>query len=364
MAWIGISDHDGGQFDRTGLHRSEKNAHRDDDAAGDLAQRGTLLVETHLSPEGRPQSLLKYGRANPAAGGLSLQVMPSGGIVLVDTLGGVLHHAALSHDLDGRSEQVRVNYSWDAPLGWGRLTLEHLSAGRLRSRTTAAPHPIPFDDLHMISRYPTCREIDADVSFLAVSDKVEPIGPMPGLTAHVPIDTPYGHVPASRLRRGDLVYTSDGDLVPVLQTVKQRVPARGRLRPVRLRAPFFGLEHDIMLAPHQRLVMSGSQVEYMFGTQAALVPAGHLVNGGAAYYADGPDTVTYHQILLPEHAAVLAAGCPVESLYIGRLRRKPTELAESVLAGMSRNSLPEHAKPIWPVLKPFEAKTLAMHRVA
>ncbi len=362
MGWIGISDHDGGWFSRSGQAGASA---ADSCTSGDaIAPRGTLLVETHLSPEGRPQTLLRFDRPQPWSGGLSLQVMPSGGIVLVEAMGNDVRHAALTHDLDGRSEQVRISYSWDAPRRRGRLTLEHLAAGRIRSRSLPPPHPMPLEDLRMITRYPARREMDPDVSFLAVSDQVEPIGPMPGLTANVPISTPHGPVAASKLRRGDTVLTSTGDIMPVLQTVHQTVPARGSLRPVRLRAPFFGLAHDIVLAPHQRLVIGGSEVEYMFGSEAVLVPARHLVNGASAFYADGPDLVTYHHILLPEHAAVLAAGCPVESLYIGRLRRDPAALAESVLHAAPRHRLPEHASPIRPVLRQFEAVTLARHHAA
>ncbi|MEB8387619.1 Hint domain-containing protein [Rhodobacteraceae bacterium KMM 6894] len=362
MGWIGIGDHEGGQFDARGLARASLDAPQV--ATGGIALRGTLLIETHVSPEGRPQTLLAFERAHPWSGHLSLQMLPSGGIVLVDTLGDDLRHAAVMHDLDGRSDQLRVSYSWDAPAKLGRLALEHLSQGRIHSVAVPHPHPMLMDDLRMITRYPTRRDMDADVGFLAVSDRVEPLGPMPGLTAHVPIATPRGDVPAGRLRRGDTVLTSAGEVVPILHTVRQTVPARGSLRPVVLRAPFFGLTRDILLAPHQRLVIGGSQVEYMFGTEAALVPARHLVNGASAYYGEGPDLVTYHHLLLPGHQAILAAGCPVESLYIGRLRRDPAALAGSVLAGLDRARLPEHPRPIWPVLKPFEAVTLAMTRAA
>ncbi|RKF14038.1 hypothetical protein D6850_12750 [Roseovarius spongiae] len=364
MGWIGVADHDGGRFDPAGLAASASGAPQENAIPDALAPRGTLMIETHLSPEGRPQTLLRFERAQPWSGLLSLQVMPSGGIVFVESLGRDVRHAALVHDLDGRSEQVRVRYSWDAPRRWGRLTLEHLAAGRIRNRPLAPPHPMPLDDLRMICRYPARREMDRDVTFLAVSDRVEPIGPMAGLTADVPVETPFGPVPAARLKRGDTVLTSTGDIQPVLRAVRQTAPARGSLRPVRLRAPFFGLRHDILVAPHQRLVIGGSQVEYMFGTEAALVPARHLVNGASAFYAEGPDLVTYHHILLPDHATVVAAGCPLESLYIGRLRRKPEALAASILADAPRALLPEHARPVWPVLKPFEAVTLAMHRVA
>ncbi|MFX0546404.1 Hint domain-containing protein [Roseovarius sp. S1116L3] len=361
MGWIGIANHEGGRFDAAGLgHVPQSEAQ----PLTGTAHAGTILIDTYLSPDARPQTLLSFRRAAPEGGMLSLQVVPSGGIVLIDELGGDVRHAALNHDLDGCSDQVRVRYAWDDAAEGGMLTLKHLSSGMIRRAPVPPGHPVALEDLRMLTQFPAHRVMDPDVGFVAVSDRVEPIGAMPGLTSGVPIATPHGEVPVSRLRRGDTVLTAAGDVVPILRMVSQCVPAYGSLRPVRLRAPFFGLRRDIVIAPHQRLVIGGSEVEYMFGTEAALVLARHLVNGSSAFHATGPDLVTYHQILLPEHQAIIAAGCPVESLYIGRLRRDRAALEASALGGLDGARLPEHARPIWPVLKPFEARTLAMRRAA
>ena len=112
---------------------------------------------------------------------------------------------------------------------------------------------------------------------------------MPGLTAHTPITTQFGDKPICKLRRGDLVVTDEGELVPVLQVVRRIVPARGSFHPIRLRAPYFGLSRDIVVAPHQRLIMAGSQVEYIFSKEAVLVPARHLINDVSAFWAKGPE---------------------------------------------------------------------------
>ena len=118
-----------------------------------------------------------------------------------------------------------------------------------------------------------------------------------------------------------LVLTPDGDAVPVLHRLSRRVPACGSFAPVRLRAPYFGLRQDITVAPSQRLVLSGSDVEYMFSQEAVLVEARHLVGGFAALAASAGPTITYTQLLLPEHEALDAAGCVAETLFVGRLRR-------------------------------------------
>jgi hypothetical protein len=112
------------------------------------------------------------------------------------------------------------------------------------------------------------------------------------------------------------------------------------------------------------LILTGTEVEYTFGQEAVLAPAGHLVNGTAALEEPTGPVVEYVQLLLPGHEAVDVCGCDVESLYIGRMRRKPERLAESLLAGLENRSLPEHAHPVHKVLGTFEAVTLAALRAA
>ena len=56
--------------------------------------------------------------------------------------------------------------------------------------------------------------------------------------------------------------------------------------PIRLRAGYFGLTRDIAVSPNQKLVLRGSDVEYMFGREAVLVPARHLLNNIAARWAE------------------------------------------------------------------------------
>jgi hypothetical protein len=152
--------------------------------------------------------------------------------------------------------------------------------------------------------------------------------------------------------------------VPVLHRLSRRVPACGSFAPVRLRAPYFGLRQDITVAPSQRLVLSGSDVEYLFNQEAVLVEARHLVGGFAAISASAGPTITYTQLLLPEHQALIAAGCVAETLFVGRLRRQQDLLEASILNRLDRHGLPEHPRPVHPVLRAFEAIVLAESRAA
>ncbi|UYV37903.1 Hint domain-containing protein [Rhodobacteraceae bacterium D3-12] len=275
-----------------------------------------------------------------------------------------MFHTALHHDSQDRADILRITYSWDITKRWGRLAIERPEYERVAAVELANAPALDLEDIRAISTDPRRRHLGEDVLFFAVSDRVEPIGPMPSLTAEVPILCNGHYASAGRLKRGDLVETLEGGLVPVLQVIERTVPARGSFRPVRLRAPYFGLVRDVVVAPDQRLVVGGSEVEYTFGREAVLVPARHLINGISAMAVTGAVTVRYVQAILPRHDSLIAAGCPVESQFVGRIRRKPEQLASSLLAPFERALLPEHARSSHLLVRPFEAITLMQRRAA
>jgi hypothetical protein len=361
MGWIALTARDGGLFDPGGLAEGRGTQEADPTA---LLPRGTVLLETRPAIGPRPQTLLSFGRTHPWKGGFSLQLLPSGGLTLIETQERDVRHATLPFRPDDRCDSLCITYSWDAPARWGRLSLERPGLVGVRSISVPPPHPMPLADLRTAFTDPRQRHLDPEVIFAALSDRVEPVGPMPGLSGTVPVRVPGGYVAAGQLRRGDCVRGTGGAVVPVLHRLARSVPAAGSFRPVRLRAPYFGLRADIVVAPHQRLVIGGSDVEYLFGTEAVLVSACHLVNGSAAVHAEAGPVARYHGLVLPEHEEIEAAGARTESLYLGRIRRKPEVVGMSLLAGLDRARLPEHPRPLWPVLKSYEAITLAMTRAA
>lgn len=364
MAWIGLCDHSEQRFSKSGLGCDAGRAITAKTADDGLLVRGSIVIESQLASDGRPLQLLSYQRNYPWVCGMSVQSIPGGGIVLVITMGDDLIHATATLDGVGAGEALRITYSWDGPARWARLALEQVGTDKVALVEIDAPKPFPMADLIRMFTLPEARQMDRHVRFVAVSTEVEPVGPMPALTAHVPIETPYGLRELCTLQRGDLVCTLSGDTVPVLQLVRRIVPARGSFRPVRLRAPYFGLRADIAVAPDKRLVIGGSEVEYTYGRERVLVPARHLVNGVSAMHVTTGPTVTYYDLILPGHETVLAVGLPLESLFIGRIRRKRAPLAASLLAEFDRNLLPEHAPSPYPVLRSFEAITLAERRAA
>ncbi|MEX0283398.1 MAG: Hint domain-containing protein [Paracoccaceae bacterium] len=329
-----------------------------------LVTRGSILLETRLTPGRRPQTLLRYTSTGSWPVQLAISSLPGGGATFVLDQADKLAHAVVSLPHTERLETIQITYSWDAPRKWGRLVMLHVDSGRFAISELTEPAPIRLSDLEAMIHEQNATFITPDAEFLAVSTEIEPTGPCPSLVARTPIETPLGEVPVARLRRGNTVRTETGDSVPVLFKLSRTVPARGSFAPVRLRAPYFGLRRDTLVAPTQRLKISGSVVDYMFSTEAVLASASHLVGGTAIADRDHPSFVTYHHVLLPQHEAILSSGMALESLYIGRLRRKKDLLAATVLAGLDRARLPEHSTPAFPILRQYDALVLAEQRSA
>lgn len=359
MSWVGLTDHQEGRFAPSGFTQDPSPR-----ALGETLNRGTLMFETRVPGQVRPHDLLGVSHNYPCARDLVFRAIPGGGIAMMHRNQNDIIHAGARWVGDGRAHTLRVTYAWDASSGWARLALEQPERLRVMTNIVHTSRAQVSHDLRdLMLGYPN-RILSKEVLFAALSTDIAPIGPMPTLHPSTPIATPMGERQAGSLRRGDTVLTGSGDVVPVLHVVRSRVPARGSFAPVRLRAPYFGLTRDIVVGPEQRLVLHGSEVEYNFGQQAVLVPARHVVTGHAAKWVNPSAIADYVQLVLPGHEVLVAAGCALESLYIGRLRRNQAQLAASVLADIPSRLLPEHARPYHQVLRPFEAISLLDQRAA
>lgn len=365
MTWIALVDSNGGTFSAKGLATLRGDAGQSSAASDEIMPRGSILFETRVSAEERPQIIVALEREDDRSHRLAFQALPGGGMSLVHARGAEILHGVVNHDSASvRTDILRVTYSWDMAHDWARLVVERPDTNRSFQKILHGPVAMRLSDVRALALSPIATHLAPDVLFLAVSDRIEPIGPMPGMTAATPVETPFGPCPIGDLKRGDVVETLDGAQVPVLQVIRRTVPARGLFEPVRLRHPYFGLGRDIVVSPTQRLVIGGSRVEYLFNAEQVLVPARHLINGSAAIRESDHLLVTYTQVLLPDHEAMMANGTYLESLNIGRIRRDRGILASSLLGQFPRSTLPEHSVPAYPVLGNFEALILAEQRAA
>ena len=364
MTWVALADQWERRFSLRGIGIDKQSAPVLQEDAGGAMMRGTLMFETRFSPEERPKVLLGYRHMKPAQRSLTIQVVPGGGIALVQVHNQSVAHAALPHVASNRAEMLRISYSWDISKNWARLTVERPDQYGAVSILCRDPLPMAMSDHHDMMMGSGDQIMASDVVFAALSNDVEPIGPMPSLAPDTPVATPAGYRKAQDLRRGDTIITRGGDIVPVLHVISHSLPTRGSFAPVRLRAPYMGLQCDVVVGPEQRIVLDGPEVEYLFGEEAVLVPARHLLNGFAAMVEPARPVERYVQIILPAHEAMFAGGALLESLYIGRIRRKREVFEGSLLSGADRNMLPEHGRAGFKVLRWFEAVHLASRRAA
>lgn len=362
MTWLALCDHTESRLALRGLGADKRSTPVIEDHPSQLLARGTILFETRLSPDGRPQVLFGYKDTFPQLRSLTFQAIPGGGIAMVQVQGDAITHAAVSHQTPGRTDVARITYAWDSVRNWARLSLEKPEETTVTTVPVENPRPLSLEDIRGLMLGRSEQTFASDMIFAALSDQIEPVGPMPTLLPDTPVATPFGFRAVGDLQRGDTVITRDGISVPVLHRVDRTVPARGSFHPVRLRAPYFGFLQDIIVAPDQRLLIDGPEVEYLFSQEAVLVPARHLVNGFAALKTSSGPTITYSQVLLPRHETIRAAGTPVESLYIGRIRRQADRLQNSVLSVFDRSLLPEHPRPSHHVLRWYDAIHLARRR--
>ena len=329
--------------------------------------RGGLVTEIALPEDGCAPVILEAQTSHPDIQMLRLQAIPGEGISLIVNTPNGLFHDTIAHELRSRTDQLRITLNWGQGAG-GKdavLIVEHTE-----------DDPIFVKDLENFPGLSTAliaelsRQVggfddsSSEVIYVACAADPLPVGPAPTLCVNAPVITPRGVRPAGTLRRGDTVITASGEIVPVLQCLGGIVPARGAGLPIRLKAPYFGLTSDVIVAGTQRLIIGGSDVEYTFGCDEVLIPARHLVNGTAAVQEANRGFARYCQLILPEHDGLTIAGTVMESAYLGRMRRQKELFPHTTLAGFSRNELPEHAASSAQVLRPFEAITLAGLRAA
>jgi hypothetical protein len=327
-------------------------------------RRGTIMMETDAPTLSSGSALLRLDRAGGAQGMMSLQWVPSMGLVLLVTQRDDVFHATLP--LSGSPSRLRLSFAWDLDHSIARIAAEDPLTNTAQFLTVDNPLPIFLSDFWSLSRGAEMVELGSGTRFIAVSEAVEPIGPMPTIDGDTLIDTPDGPRPMVALNKGDLVRTRDGEMVAIQQILRRIVPAAGSFHPLRVPAPAFGLEQDLRVAPAQRLVVSGHDVEHAFGTDTVSIAAQHLpgdwaVNDPVAQV--GP-LMTYYQVILENAEPVMCQGLALESLNLEPFQSDRHIIAHSLLASVGRSALPTHERASFPLLGPVETTSLVETRAA
>ncbi len=324
-----------------------------------LLPMGTLVLETQLGvSSAAPVTLIDHVRRDGWDRALSLTLGPGGRVTLTDRQGPSHVRAHLDAPLTEDDLCLRIYYGWNAPARRGALAIELPDTGRWLRVPVHAPHPLPEDDLAMLAQSVGPRVLDGGTGFLAWSDAVEPVGPMPGLGEGTPIETASGPKQVQSLVPGDLVRTAADGFLPVRHVLTREVPAAARLAPVLLAAPALGLAADVLVAPGHRMRIEGADAEYLFNEDAVLVEARHLVPIAAVPLGHRRATQRYHQVVLDRHACVSIAGAWGESQFLGNPGAQLAQRIGTVLAPLSPRDLPRHDTLATPLLRSYEAAVL------
>jgi hypothetical protein len=139
---------------------------------------------------------------------------------------------------------------------------------------------------------------------------------LPAFASGAVVPTTEGRMPVEALRPGMSVLTVGGERMALRWIESRARLCLGRLAPVRLRAPYFGLARDICVTAETRVLRKGPVIEYIFGHERVLIRAGDMtVSPGAVRDRQVPVRV-FHHLMLDDHACLPIDGCGVETALL------------------------------------------------
>ena len=335
------------------------------DLSGGLLARGSLLVELDFSIYGHtPAKLLHFEALQDWRRRFTIYLNADYSLSVEAQQGCARSYVRLTDTPTAPTGRARLTYSWDAPRQIGLFSLLDLQSGAIHQAVFRAPIPLPLLDAAAIMQARDTVQIDDRICALALSNRIEPVGPAPTIAAGALVQTPAGPRPIENLRLGDMIDTAAGGPQPIRWIIKSELPALGHLAPICLRAPYLGLSRDITVAQDQHVVISGVEAEYNFGEDSVLIAARQLTGLPAATVQSGHTTLPYYQILLDNHECIRLSGAWCESLFVGRLAHSPEVLATTRLAAMPSSAVPVHHGFARPVLRDYESQTLLAALIA
>jgi Hint domain len=128
------------------------------------------------------------------------------------------------------------------------------------------------------------------------------------------IETALGPRAVETLAVGDLVETHDHGPQTLRWIGESRVAGDGEHAPIRFEAGVIGNDAPLLVSPNHRVLVSGAQVELMFGTDEVLVPAKALVNGHSVT-RQPCGTIGYLHLMFDRHELIRSNGAWSESYF-------------------------------------------------
>lgn len=138
------------------------------------------------------------------------------------------------------------------------------------------------------------------------------------------LKTPFGERKVEDIRPGDMIVTKTNGAQAVRwvgsrMLDKIDLAANPHLKPVCIKSDAFGKgkpASNLSVSPQHRCYIDSLELQLMFCTPDALVPAKGLLDGTSVTISD-QETVSYYHILFDQHEIVCSNGLWTESLYPG-----------------------------------------------
>ncbi|MDZ7904507.1 MAG: Hint domain-containing protein [Cypionkella sp.] len=244
---------------------------------------GTFVAELRL-PLPRAKVLINLQSNHGVARSFGLFVGPDGGLSLLHRDGMAVQRVTLPAPLAASGDTARLSFRFDAVAKTWAMRLESLDNVAPTSHASGIGS-LAFangdvDDI--------CKKaaVDPAVLWFGFCRSVELPRAAPWIGLRTPIETQKGWIAAAHLKAGDMIVTQDRGPLPLRAVHRVDLPARGSFAPVLLRGPFYDPRGDLLVSADQRIAMTGSAVEYLFGTDAVLVAARDVVDGHTALAED------------------------------------------------------------------------------
>jgi len=319
MSWLAIWD-------------GRELTHISDRTRGVDLSQGTVRFEISLRGEIQEPVILWQGRTGTPRD-LRILCRPDGAVSL--------EHGPLQFATDPgfvfAGEPILLHYSWDRD---GRADL--LSMTNIQTGADLSLRPGCHAARDLLEIVPETPGPAVSVAYAGLANHPLPTHPLPGLSGATRLQTPDGEIPLHTLRPGMEVLTASGRRETIRWIGTTQHMARGITAPVLLRAPYFGLSHDILVSRSQRIRLSGHEVDYLFGTEQVLAKVEDIRRTNSAEICLSAPIVETCHILLDDHDCLLAGRCVLDTNLLG-------EVLEA--SGKSTATLAsEDLRPAWPVI--------------
>lgn len=270
----------------------------------DLAA-GTFVAELRL-PLPRASVLINLQTNHGTARSFGLFVGPDGGLSLLHRDGMAVQRVSLPAPLAMRGSAARLTFRFDAKAKTWALRLESLT-GEEPPVTAQGVGSLPFANIDLDD---ICKKAATDpaVLWFGFCRSLDVPRAAPWIGLRTPVETTRGWVAAANLKAGDMIVTADRGPLALRALHRVDLPARGSFAPVLLRGPFYDPRGDVLVSADQRIALTGSAVEYLFGTDAVLVAARDVIDGQTALAEDRRNVISAVSLDLGQAALIGGAG--------------------------------------------------------